>query len=194
LACAVFLLAIGFTAACRPSRARAQGSQSGNDPTHLQDKYRRPELVVAALHIAPGAVVADVGAGGGYLTHRLAAAAGPRGRVVATDIDGSSLQRIGAGGPGEAPIITRTVSPDDPGLERGGYDLILLSEVDHLLADREAYLRRLIPALKPGVGRIALSNRRVHRAAVLAAAERAGLSPSAELEGLPAHFLIEVAP
>jgi 2-polyprenyl-3-methyl-5-hydroxy-6-metoxy-1,4-benzoquinol methylase len=194
LACAVFLLAIGFTAACRSSPARAQGSQGGNDPTHLQDKYRRPELVVAALHIAPGAVVADVGAGAGYLTHRLAAAAGPSGRVLATDIDGSSLQRIGAAGPGEAPIITRTVSPDDPGLEPGRYDLILLSEVDHLLADREAYLRRLLPALKPGVGRIALSNRRVHRAAVLAAAERAGLSPRAELKGLPAHFLIEVAP
>jgi len=160
----------------------------------LQDKYRRPDLVVAALHIAPGAVVADVGAGAGYLTHRLAVAAGPSGRVVATDIDGSSLQRIGAGGPGEAPIVTRAVSPDDPGLEPGGYDLILLSEVDHLLADREAYLRRLIPALKPGSGRIAISNRRVHRAPVLAAAERVGLSPKSEFDGLPAHFLLEVAP
>ena len=185
------MLAIGFAAACRPSSARAQG---GGDPAHLQDKYRRPDVLVAALHIAPGAVVADVGAGAGYLTHRLASAAGPRGRVVATDIDGSSLQRIGAGGPGEAPIITRTVSPDDPGLEPGGYDLILLSEVDHLLGDREAYLRRLIPALKPGSGRIALSNRRVHQAALLAAAERAGLSRKSEYQGLPAHFLIEVAP
>ena len=149
---------------------------------------------MAALHIAPGAVVADVGAGAGYLTHRLAAATGPSGRVVATDIDGSSLRRIGFGGPREATIITRTVSAEDPGLEPGGYDLILLSEVDHLLVDRVAYLRQLIPALKPGSGRIAISNRRTHRAAALAAAERAGLSPKAEFDGLPAHFLIEVAP
>lgn len=149
---------------------------------------------MAALHIAPGAVVADVGAGGGYLTHRLAAAAGPSGRVVATDTDRSSLQRIGAPGPGEAPIVTRTVSPVDPALEPGSYDLILLSEVDHLLVDREAYLRQLVPALKPGTGRIAISNRRVHREPALAAAERAGLSAKTEFEGLPAHFLLEVAP
>jgi SAM-dependent methyltransferase len=194
LAFVVLLLAIGFTASCRSSPARAQGSQGGRDPTHLQDKYRRPDLVVAALHIAPGALVADVGAGAGYLTHRLAAAAGPNGRVVATDIDASALARIGPSGPGEAPIVTRTVSPVDPGLERGAYDLILLSEVDHLLVDREAYLRQLVTALKPGGGRIALSNRRVHRAPALAAAERAGLSTKAEFEGLPAHFLLEVAP
>src|SRR5665811_2094172 len=50
--------------------------------------------------------------------------------------------------PGEAPIITRVVSPDDPGLEPNAHDLILLSEVDHLLADRVAYLRRLVPALR----------------------------------------------
>jgi 2-polyprenyl-3-methyl-5-hydroxy-6-metoxy-1,4-benzoquinol methylase len=150
--------------------------------------------MVAALHITPGAVVADVGAGAGYLTHRLAAAAGPNGRVVAIDTDGGSLQRIGPSGPGEAPIVTRTVSPIDPALEPGSYDLILLSEVDHLLVDREAYLRLLVPALKLGSGRIAISNRRVHREPVLAAAERAGLSAKAEFEGLPAHFLLEVAP
>ncbi len=150
--------------------------------------------MVAELHITPGAVVADVGAGGGYLTHRLAAAAGTKGRVVATDTDGNSLQRIGPSGSGEAPIVTRTVSPVDPALEPGSYDLILLSEVDHLLVDREAYLRQLVPALKPGTGRIAISNRRVHRAPLLAAAERAGLSLRAEFEGLPAHFLLEVAP
>lgn len=149
---------------------------------------------MAALHIAPGAVVADVGAGAGYLTHRLAAAAGPNGRVVATDIDAASLARIGARGPGEAPIVTRAVSPTDPGLEPGRYDLILLSEVDHLLVDRAAFLRALVPALKPGTGRVAVSNRRVHRAALLASAAQAGLSLKAEYDGLPTHFLIEVAP
>jgi 2-polyprenyl-3-methyl-5-hydroxy-6-metoxy-1,4-benzoquinol methylase len=188
------LLVTGSLAACRATPARAQSAPSEHDRTQLQDKYRRPDLVVAALHIAPGAVVADVGAGAGYLTHRLAAAAGPSGRVVATDIDASALERIGSSGPGEAPIVTRTVVPVDPALERGAYDLILLSEVDHLLVDREAYLRQLVAALKPGSGRIAISNRRVHRAPVLAAAERAGLSPKSEFEGLPAHFLIEVAP
>jgi len=197
---AAILFAAGSLAACRSSDARAQSLPAPPDRAQLQaqaqlrDRYRRPDLLVAALHIAPGAAVADVGAGTGYLTHRLAAAAGPNGRVVATDIDAASLALIGAPGPGEAPIVTRTVSPTDPGLEPGGYDLILLSEVDHLLLDRSAFLRALVPALKPGTGRIAVSNRRAHRAALLASATRAGLSPRVEYDGLPAHFLIEVAP
>jgi 2-polyprenyl-3-methyl-5-hydroxy-6-metoxy-1,4-benzoquinol methylase len=188
------LIASGSLAACRPSAARAQSSPGEHDPTRLQDKYRRPDVLVSALHIAPGAVIADVGAGAGYLTHRLAGAAGPNGRVVATDIDAGSLQQIGASAPGEASIATRAVSPVDPGLEPGTYDLILLSEVDHLLADRAAYLRALAAALKPGTGRVAVSNRRVHREAVLAAATSAGFSLKSEYDGLPAHFLIEVAP
>jgi len=188
------LLATGSLAACRPSAARAHSLPAQPDRAQLQDQYRRPDLLVAALHIAPGAAVADVGSGAGYLTHRLAAAAGPNGRVVATDVDPASLALIGARAPGEAPIVTRTVSPADPGLEPGGYDLILLSEVDHLLADRAAFLRALVPALKSGTGRVVVSNRRVHREALLASAARAGLSPRAEYDGLPAHFLIEVAP
>ncbi|HET6149643.1 MAG TPA: methyltransferase [Polyangia bacterium] len=191
---AAILLATGSLSACRPSVAGAQSLPAPPDRAQLQDRYRRPELLVAALHIAPGEVVADVGAGAGYLTHRLAAAAGPNGRVVATDIDAASLALIGARGPDEAPIVTRTVSPADPGLEAGRYDLILLSEVDHLLADRAAFLRALVPALRSGTGRVVVSNRRVHRAALLASAARAGLSPRAEYDGLPAHFLIEVAP
>ena len=158
-----------------------------------QDRYRRPDLLVAALHFGPGAVVADVGAGTGYLTHRLAARAGTGGHVTATDIDAAALARIGPSRPGEAPIETRLVSPDDPGLEPARYDLILLSQVDQLLADRAGYLRKLAAALAP-TGRIALSNRRVFRAPVLQAAAQAGLRPVAEYDALPIHFLIELAP
>jgi predicted methyltransferase len=167
----------------RPARAAALD----------QDKYRRPDRLVAALEIRPGAAIADVGAGDGYLTHRLAAQAGARGKVTATDIDAGALARIGAGAAGDAPIATRVVAADDPGLEPGAYDLILLSEVDHLLGDRAAYLRKLIPALKPG-GRIALSNRRVHLAPLLTAVDQAGLSRVSSYDGLPAHFLIQVTP
>jgi predicted O-methyltransferase YrrM len=180
--------AAALVASQAPGPARAQGTPPN------QDRYRRPDLLVAALHVGAGGVVADVGAGAGYLTHRLAARVGPTGRVVATDIDAAQLARIGPSGPGEAPIVTRTVSPTEPGLEPGAYDLVLMSEVDHLLADRVAYLRKLTPALKRGTGRIAVSNRRAHRAALLEAVARAGLSVKAEYQGLPAHFLIEVMP
>ena len=182
------MIALVFSlAACTPTGRPAQAAPLD------QDRYRRPDLVLAALAIVPGSTIADVGAGSGYLTHRLAAGAGARGRVTATDIDAAQLARIGAGDPGEAPIATRVVSPDDPGLEPGAYDLILLSEVDHLLADRVSYLRKLVPALKRG-GRIAISNRRVHLEPLLSAVERAGLSRVGAYEGLPAHFLVQVRP
>jgi SAM-dependent methyltransferase len=208
-------LLFASTLACRPARTRGEagGAPAVRAPPTTRpvapptpataptarvapldpDRYRRPDQLVAALGLAPGARVADVGAGGGYLTHRLAARAGTRGRVVATDIDPAALARIGAAAPGEAPITVRRVAPDDPGLERGGFDLILLSEVDHLLADRATYLRRLAAALAPD-GRIAITNRRVYRAPLLAAARSAGLSPVVEYDGLPAHFLVEVKP
>jgi SAM-dependent methyltransferase len=182
-------LSLPSLAACTP---RTQPAPAPAPPPD-QDRYRRPDLLVAALGISTGSAVADVGAGTGYLTHRLAARAGTAGRVTATDIDAAALAHIGASAPGEAPITTRAVSPDDPGLEPGAYDLILLSQVDHLLADRAAYLRKLVPALKPG-GRIAISNRRVYLAPALDAAQQAGLSSAGSYEGLAAHFLIVVKP
>ena len=195
-------LAPGGLGGCRGASAPAQAATAApapaTTPTSVpppvdQDRYRRPDDLVAALHFAPGATVADVGAGGGYLTHRLAARAGTRGRVVATDVDGDALGRIGAPAAGEAPIETRRVAPDQPGLEAGAYNLILLSEVDHLLGDRAAYFTKLAHALAPG-GRIAIINRRVHRAAALAAAERAGLTTASEYTQLPTDFLVEVKP
>jgi predicted methyltransferase len=173
-----WLLSLLLVAGCKDDRAQA-----------AFDRYRQPGELVAALAIQPGDTVADVGAGSGYLTHRLAAAAGPRGKVVATDIDFAALQKIGPAGSGEAPIEIRVVRPDDPSLEAATYRLILLSQVDHLLPDRADYLRRLSRALVPG-GRIAVTNRRLFRAPLLEAAGAAGLRVANEHDRLPAHFLI----
>jgi ubiquinone/menaquinone biosynthesis C-methylase UbiE len=177
-------LAVCLLVACgggdHEREARAQASY---------DRYRRPDLLVAALAIRPGDAVADVGAGRGYLTHRLAASAGARGRVVATDIDGAQLAAIGATRDGEAAVETRLVAAAEPSLEPAAYDLILLSEVDHLLPERTLYLTRLKSALKPN-GRIAVTNRRWDRAPLADAARAAGLRVQGEYSELPAHFLI----
>ena len=158
------------------------------------DRYRRPDLLIAALGLRGGERVADVGAGRGYLTIPLAAAVGAQGRVVATDIDGPALaalrsRAIGAGEAAWAPIEIRQVGSDDSGLGEERYDLILLCEVDQLLTDRATYLRRLRPNLAPG-GRLAVCNRRNSRTAVIDAAKAAGLVERGEYSGLPAHFLL----
>lgn len=155
------------------------------------DRYRRPDLLLAALGLRDGDHVADLGAGSGYLTLPMARAVGARGRVVATDVDGAALARLRArpAPPGAATIEARLVAADDPGLESERFDLILASEVDHLLADRVAWLSRVGRNLAPD-GRLAIVNRRHDRAALLADASAAGLRPLDERDGLPAHFLL----
>jgi tRNA A58 N-methylase Trm61 len=146
--------------------------------------------VVSALGLREGMRVADVGAGSGYLTWRLARAVGPTGHVTATDIDPRALAALVVSGDRALRdrVEARRVTPSDPGLEPGAYDLVLLSEVDQLLPDRVAYLGRLKTALKPG-GRIAIHNRAPFRAALLDAASRAGYHPR-EVALQKTHFLV----
>src|ERR1700710_2674597 len=98
------------------------------------DSERRPEKIVAALGIGPGARVADIGAGSGLLTVHLARAVAPNGKVIATDTNkevlGMLRGRLSQAGLSEI-VEGRAVDPDKPGLEAGQYDAILLSEVDH---------------------------------------------------------------
>jgi tRNA A58 N-methylase Trm61 len=145
--------------------------------------------VVAALGLRHGQRVADIGAGAGYLTFRLAEAVGPTGRIVATEIDDAALAALRDGVRSHPNVTPRKVLPDDPGLERAAYDLILLSEVDQYLSDRTAFLRRLRSALAPG-GRIAVTNRRLFRAPLVVAGEAAGYVIAREVTDLPGHFLI----
>jgi predicted methyltransferase len=158
-----------------------------------RDRFRQPTRVIAALGLRPGQRVADVGAGAGYLTFRLAEAVGPTGQVVATDIDEKALAALRAQAPAAPNVTARKVSADDPGLEAASYDMVLLSEVDHDLADRVDYLRKLHVVLKPA-GRIAVTNRRSFRAPLLQAAARAGYAAVGEVTDLPAHFLVFLRP
>ncbi|HEX8953939.1 MAG TPA: class I SAM-dependent methyltransferase, partial [Polyangia bacterium] len=117
------------------------------------------------------------------------AAVGARGHVVATDIDGAALAAI----PQSGAIETRVVRADDPGLEPGAYDRILVAEVDQYLGDRADYLRRLARALAPG-GFIAVENRLPYRAPLVAAAAAAGLRVTELAPAPPVHFFVKLEP
>ena len=59
-----------------------------------RDEWQQPQKVIESLKIRPGAMVADLGAGGGYFTFRLADAVGPTGKVFAVDVDAEMTELI----------------------------------------------------------------------------------------------------
>ena len=109
------------------------------------------------LRLVPGQVACDLGAGNGYHSLRMAEKVGPKGKVLAIDIQPEMLEmlRARAKAAGVENIETVVSVPDDPKLGRARCDLILLVDVYHELSDPAVMLEKMKAALKPG-GRIAL--------------------------------------
>jgi len=122
-----------------------------------RQRWQKPDEVVRALALAPGAAVADVGAGTGYFSARLAKAVGAEGRIFATDVQEEMIRALEAriARDGLANVTVVRAAFDDPTLPPGCCDLALLVNVYKEIAERPAYLRRLAPALRDG-GRIAI--------------------------------------
>jgi SAM-dependent methyltransferase len=120
-----------------------------NDPA--RDTWQRPEDLIAAMDLAPGMTVADVGAGTGYFVPHLSAAAGEGGRVLAVDIEQAMLDFVAklAAERGLSNVGTVLADLDDPKLPDRGVDRILIVNTWHHIADRAAYSARLRRALRP---------------------------------------------
>ena len=122
-----------------------------------RESEEAPSKAIAALALKPGQVVADVGAGSGYYSIRLARAVGERGRVYATDIQPEMLalirKKMDAERLSNIELVLGTES--DPKLPPGALDLALMVDVYHELADPQGMLRALARALKPD-GRLVL--------------------------------------
>ena len=122
-----------------------------------RDAWQQPDEVVEALDLEPGGRVADVGAGGGYFTFRLAEAVGATGRVYAVDVDSDLLAYVAsqARKRGLPQVETLKASEAATGLPEACCDLIFLAHVFHHLPDPERYFRRAASALAPR-GRVAI--------------------------------------
>lgn len=122
-----------------------------------RDQWQQPQKVIDSLKIRPGTLVADLGAGGGYFTFRLADAVGPTGKVLAVDVDAemTELIRSRAQKDGKTNIETVVAKPDDPLLPATGVDLVFTSNTYHHIDHRIAYLANLRKYLRPG-GRVAV--------------------------------------
>jgi 2-polyprenyl-3-methyl-5-hydroxy-6-metoxy-1,4-benzoquinol methylase len=110
-----------------------------------------------APYVREGMLVLEPGPGMGFFTLELARLVGPRGRVVAVDLQEKMLaalrRRAGRAGLAER-IETRCCTPDDLGIGdlAGRIDLVVLFHMLHEVAHQEQFLQALLAALKPGGG------------------------------------------
>ncbi len=120
-----------------------------------RDAWQQPDRVIEALALSPGAVVADLGAGTGYFSMRLARAV-PQGHVLALDIEPEMVRYLAdrATREGLANVRAGEATADDAGI-REPVDLVLVVDTYHHIADRTAYFARLRGHLAPG-GRLAI--------------------------------------
>lgn len=122
-------------------------------PERLQEEH--PDEMLDSLKIAEGSTVADVGAGVGYITVRIARRVGAKGIVYATDLQKNMLDslQVNAKNFGLTNIKPILASPTEPKLPKAKVDLILMTDVYHEFAQPELMIAGLRDALKPG-GRI----------------------------------------
>ncbi len=156
---AFLALAMGLASLATAPRARAQGAlpETHSDYIHhLEDPQRadwqKPEDVMAKLGLKPGDAVADLGAGSGYFTLRLARAVGPQGKVYAVDVIPEMLDYIRQRAQlvGVKNIQLVQALPQDPKLLPASVDLIFICDTLHHISDRRTYFPLLARALRPG--------------------------------------------
>ncbi|RYZ03645.1 MAG: methyltransferase domain-containing protein [Comamonadaceae bacterium] len=117
-----------------------------------REREERTDLLLRVLDLKPGTVVADVGAGTGYLSRRMARAVAPSGRVVAVDVQPQMIEllRTGARREGIANIEAVLGSETDASLPPSSIDLAIMVDVYHELAFPHEMLQSIVRGLKPG--------------------------------------------
>lgn len=117
-----------------------------------RDRLGEAEAVIAFAGISPGMSVADIGAGEGYYTVRLARSVGAKGRVLAEDIVPETRDRLGIRVQREGldNVAVRLGLPDDPKLPLASFDRIFLVHMYHEVDQPYAFLWHLREGLKQG--------------------------------------------
>ena len=168
--------------------------------------WQKPEQIMDALHVAEGSTVADIGAGAGWFTIRLAQRVGPNGVVYAQDVQRPMIEAIKRRVSREGLQNVRTALGEgsNPNLPVRLFDAVLVVDAYQEVEDRVAFLRNLAHALKP-TGRIGIVSwkpghggpgppptERVERSVVEADVATAGLRILAS-ENLQYQYLLVLA-
>lgn len=173
-----------------------------------REREERPDIVVDALDLEPSSVVADLGAGTGYFTFRIAPHV-PRGRVYAVDIQPEMLTVVErrADAEGVPNVVTVLGTESDPALPAEAVDVSLLVDSYHEFAYPAEMLSAVWRATRPG-GRLVLVEyraedpdvpiRRLHKmteAQVRREVEAAGFEFVGNIDRLPQqHILVFTRP
>ena len=161
-ALACLLLGWALAVAVGPA-GQAQSSQSRTRASRLfppedlsllegpdRDAWQQPGRIMDALGIGDGSAVADVGAGGGWFTVRLARRVGPNGRVYAEDVQPQMIESIGRRVHREGLRNVHTVlgTAEDARLPQGQLDVVLVVDAYHEMQFKVTLLRNLAQSLK----------------------------------------------
>jgi ubiquinone/menaquinone biosynthesis C-methylase UbiE len=160
---------LGSLCACQPAGDQSGRAESARDfpkpfrpvsalsGTEFSTEDQRDDLgeaqvVMDLARIREGTTVADIGAGEGYYTVRLAERVGTKGRVLAQDIDRNALQRLGQRVERERldNVSIKLGAPDDPRLPASSFDRVFLVHMYHEVAEPYAFLWRMRLALNEG--------------------------------------------
>jgi len=123
-----------------------------------REKAENVRDVLAALQAEPGKRIADVGAGEGFYSLRIARAVGPTGRVTAIDISEKHLETLRSRLQQDKVMNVDVVvgAVDDPHLPEGTFDSVLIYNAYHEMTTPGPILKAIFMALKPG-GRLVMS-------------------------------------
>jgi ubiquinone/menaquinone biosynthesis C-methylase UbiE len=138
-------------------------------PATSREVWQRPDDIIAALALTAGSNVADVGAGDGFFTARLARAVGPEGRVLAVDIDQKMLERLKQLVEKDKLSNVDVVGGEsnDPQLPANSLDAVLIVNAYHEMAEHAAILEHIRKALRAS-GRLVIvepiTDKRRHQA------------------------------
>ena len=116
-----------------------------------RDAYQRPHEVLMALAIKPGEAIADIGAGSGYFTFRLAHHVGDKGKIYAVDVNPEMIVHLNRRiRELKAMNVTAILAdPDDPLLADNSIDRFFFSDSWHHIENQTKYLSKIKKMLKP---------------------------------------------
>jgi predicted methyltransferase len=129
-------------------------------PSQNREQWQRVADILTALAIDSGSRVADVGAGGGFYTERLAKRVGSQGRVFAVDVDEQAIGRLEQLVAGQSLSNVELIlgKIDDPRLPYRSLDAALIVNAYHEMVRHSEMLREIHAALKPGGRLVILDN------------------------------------